>query len=84
MYQKHNFEIFPVSALEKVRGQIRPQLFEAENTALQGERVGFQIAYRSVGLTRSDLQYSLRGGRKKRASVSGAGSAVHLCRSGGL
>ncbi len=69
MYQKHNFEIFPVSALEKVRGQIRPQLFEAENTALQGERVGFQIAYRSVGLTRSDLQYSLRGVEEKNAQV---------------
>ena len=45
MYQKHDFEILPISALEKVRGHIRPQLFEKENSALFKERFGFQVAY---------------------------------------
>lgn len=63
--QKYDFEMFPVSALEKVRGNIRPQLFEDENTALTGERFSFQIAYRSIGVQRSDLSYRLEGGRRK-------------------
>ena len=31
MYQRRDFEILPISALEKVRGDIRPILFEKEN-----------------------------------------------------
>ena len=61
IYQRHDFEILPISSLEKVLGQQRPCLFESENSALAGERVGFQIAYRSVGTTRTDLRYSLKG-----------------------
>ena len=61
MYQKHDFEILTISALEKVRGDIRPQLFEDENTALAGERFCFQVAYRSIGETRTDLTYSISG-----------------------
>lgn len=63
--QKYDFEMFPVSALEKVRGNIRPQLFEDENTALTGERFSFQIAYRSIGVQRSDLSYRLEGVAKE-------------------
>ncbi len=59
--QKYDFEMFPVSALEKVRGNVRPQLFEAENTAFVGERFAFQVAYRSIGVLRSDLAYRLEG-----------------------
>lgn len=61
MYQKHDFEIFTLSALEKVRGEVRPQLFERENTALTGEKFCFQVAYRSIGQTRTDLSYSVTG-----------------------
>lgn len=81
--QKYDFEMFPVSALEKARGNIRPQLFEDENTALTGERFSFQIAYRSIGVQRSDLSYRLEGGKGKRAGLSCAGYALFISRIGG-
>ncbi len=56
-----DFEVCPVSALEKVRSRVRPQLFENENTALEGERVCFQVAYRSIGWARSGITFSLEG-----------------------
>ena len=43
-----DFEILPVSSLEKVYGKKRPQLFESENTMFKNERFSFQVAYRSV------------------------------------
>ena len=58
MYQTRDFEIFPICALEKVRG-LRPQLYEDENTVLSGERASFQVAYRSVGKTLTDLFYTI-------------------------
>lgn len=61
MYQTRDFEIFPVSAMEKVRGGCRPQLFEDEGTALTGERAAFQVAYRSVRRTLTDLSYRVEG-----------------------
>ncbi len=61
MYQRHDFEIFPVSALEKVRGGVRPMLYEAEGSVLSGERASFQVAYRSIGRTLTDLRYTLTG-----------------------
>lgn len=61
MYQTRDFEILPVSALEKVRGGIRPQLFEDEGSVLSGERAAFQVAYRSVTKTLTDLSYSVEG-----------------------
>lgn len=61
MYQTRDFEIFPVSALEKVFGGRRPQLFENEGSAFQNERASFQIAYRSVNATRRDVVYAIDG-----------------------
>lgn len=69
LQQKYDFEMFPVSALEKVRGNVRPQLFEDENMALTGERFSFQIAYRSIGVQRSDLGYRLEGVPKENVQV---------------
>lgn len=69
MYQRRDFEIFTVSALEKVRGKVRPQLYERESTALLGERFAFQVAYRSVGATRTDITYALRGVEEDHAQV---------------
>ena len=69
MYQRHDFEIFPISGLEKVRGGSRPQLFEEENTALVGERFSFQIAYRSISRTLIDLAYCLEGIPQSKAKV---------------
>ena len=69
MYQTQNFEIFPVSSLEKVRATIRPCLFEEENTALLGERFSFQVAYRSIGITLTDLVYDLQGVPQECAQV---------------
>ena len=61
MYQTRNFEIFPVSSMEKIRGTQRPQMFENENTALMGERFCFQVAFRSIGRTLTDLRYFIEG-----------------------
>lgn len=69
MYQKRDFEILPISALEKVRGHVRPQLFENENSALFGERCGFQVAFRCVGYGTFDISYQLDGVAKENADV---------------
>ena len=68
MYQTRDFEIFPICALEKVRG-LRPQLYEDENTVLSGERASFQVAYRSVGKTLTDLFYTVEGVGSENLSV---------------
>lgn len=69
MYQKRDFEILPVSALEKVRGHLRPQLFEKENSALVGERFGFQVAFRAIGYGMFDISYELKGVNAENADV---------------
>jgi len=69
MYQKHDFEILPISALEKVRGHLRPQLFEKENSALLGERFAFQVAYRCIGYGAFDLSYTIEGVDEKNVDV---------------
>ena len=69
MYQKHDFEILPISALEKVRGHIRPQLFEKENSALFKERFGFQVAYRCIGYGTFGISYELTGINEECAKV---------------
>lgn len=61
MYQKRGFEILPISALEKVRGDCRPQLYEDKNSALFGERFGFQVAFRCIGYGMFDIAYTLEG-----------------------
>ena len=69
MYQARNFEILPVSSMEKIQGIQRPQMFENENTALVGERFCFQVAFRSIGRTLTDLQYNIEGCDKDAVSV---------------
>ena len=69
MYQKRDFEILPISALEKVRGHVRPQLFERENSALFGESVGFQVAFRCVGYGAFDLSYEIKGISKENVEI---------------
>lgn len=69
MFQCSSFEILPISALEKVRAQVRPTLFEEENTALCGERFCFQVAYRSIGKTLYDLHYETEGCEKEKIQV---------------
>ncbi|MDY3724195.1 MAG: DUF4091 domain-containing protein [Candidatus Borkfalkiaceae bacterium] len=73
MYQTRDFEILPICALEKVRGE-RPQLYEDENTVLSGERAAFQVAYRSIGKTLVDVSYTVDG-------VQGDGLAVYIVKS---
>lgn len=69
MFQARNFEIFPINSMEKIRGNFRPQMFEDENTALIDERFGFQVAFRSIGRTLTDLTYSLKGCDKDSVNV---------------
>ena len=69
MYQKRDFEILPISALEKVRGHLRPQLFEKENSALVKERFAFQVAYRCIGYGTIDIHYEITGVDEKNADV---------------
>ena len=69
MYQKRDFEILPISALEKVRGHVRPQLFENKNSALLNERFAFQVAYRCVGWGMFDINYEIKGVDEKNVDV---------------
>lgn len=69
MYQARNFEILPVNFMEKIQGTQRPQMFENESTALIGERFCFQVAFRSIGRTLTDLQYTIKGCGKDGVSV---------------
>ena len=69
MYQRRDFEILPISAMEKVRGDTRPILFEKENSVLFGERFGFQVAYRSVGYGFADISYEIEGISKENVEV---------------
>ncbi|MBQ3572380.1 MAG: DUF4091 domain-containing protein [Clostridia bacterium] len=69
MYQKQDFEILPISAMEKVRGHLRPQLFERENSALLQERFGFQVAYRCIGYGTFGISYEITGVDQKNVDV---------------
>lgn len=69
MFQARNFEIFPINSMEKIRGNFRPQMFENENTALIDERFSFQVAFRSIGKTLTDLTYSIKGCDKDSVNV---------------
>lgn len=50
------FELFPVSSLEKIFSGVRPSLYENENSCFRNEVFSFQVAYRMNG-SESFLQY---------------------------
>mgnify|MGYP001862959140 FL=1 len=57
----NEFEIYPVSALEKVRPDLRPLLYEEEKSVFGNERASFQIAMRSIGGELRDCRLEAEG-----------------------
>ena len=55
------FELYPVSSLEKIRATQRPVLFEEEKRIFENERLAFQVAAASIGRDLRDCRVEVEG-----------------------